>query len=171
MFRVVPIEVLLAGGYALFLMIVAAVLQRLARHSHRRSQQYEVGGFKFHAEFDRWECPAGQHLHRSEADPSRHIVRYKAPAHACNACRIKTECTDSHSGREIEREMDSWLRSEIGRFHRGISLTLLALAALLLGVEVVRFPQPPAVFIPAVLFLPIGIAILRLVSSLSDPAA
>jgi|SRR5579872_4328378 len=170
MLRAIPIEVLLAAGYALFLMIVAVALEWLARRSHQRSEQYELAGFKFHADVDRWECPTGQHLHRSEVEHDQRIIRYKAPAHACNACHIKTNCTDSETGRQIEQRIDSWLTSEIRRFHNGISLALLTLAALLLGIEAVRFPHPPAVFILAVLFLPIGIAVFRLASSLRFPA-
>ncbi len=170
MLRAVPIEVLLAAGYALFLMIVAAVLERLAIHSHRRSEQYEVAGFKFHRDFDRWECPTGQHLQRTDVDHHRRIVRYKAPAHACNACRIKAQCTESHTGREIEREMDSWLTSEIGRFHRGISLALLSLAALLLAIEAARYPQPRSELLLGSMFVLIVVAAARLISVFSNPA-
>jgi hypothetical protein len=107
MLRIVPIEVWLAAAYALFLMIVAALLERLAMRAHHRSEQYQVAGFKFHADFDRWECPTGQFLHRSDIDYRRRVARYKAPAHACNACRMKPECTDSESGREILS--DTWI--------------------------------------------------------------
>ncbi len=151
----IPSEVLFAAGYALFLMIAAGVLERLAVHSHCRSQQYELGGFTFHDELDRWECPSGHYLHRSVTDEDRRVIRYKAPAHACNACRIKPQCTDSRNGREIEREMGPWIESELGRFHRGISLALILLAGLLLLIEAARYHQPrahlvlgtPAVFI------------------------
>lgn len=166
----IPIEVLLTAGYAVFLMTVAVALERLAKHSHRRSEQYEVAGFKFHRDFDRWECPTGHQLHRSEVDHERRIVRYKAPAHACNACRIKSQCTDSHTGREIEREIDSWLTSEIGRFHRGVSLALLSLAALLLVIEAARYPQPRSELLLGVLFVPAVIATAKLLSAFSNPA-
>lgn len=168
MFRVVPIEVLLVAGYALFLLMVAAILERLALHSHRRAEQYELAGFKFHAEFDRWECPEGQSLHRNEVDLRRRIVRYRAPAHACNRCRMKPQCTDSETGREIERSMDSWLRSEIGRFHRGISLALLLLAALLLAIEAARYPQPYPEMVLGLLFVSVVIAAARLLSAFSN---
>lgn len=170
MFRAVPVEVLLAAGYAFFLMVVAAVLERLAMHSHRRSEQYETAGFKFHTEFDRWECPTGQYLHRIEIDHNRQIIRYQAPAHACNACHIKAQCTDSSTGREIERHLDSWLTSEIGRFHRGISLALLFLAALLLVIEAARFHQPYAELVLGFLFVLVVIAAARLLSAFSDSA-
>jgi len=136
-------EVLMASGYALFLAAVAAVLEWLARHSHRRSEQMRVAGFQYHGEFDLWECPTGQHLRRHSADHQRRIVRYRAPAHACNACHAKIDCTDSEDGREIEHRPDSWLQSELRRFHRGISLALLLLAGLILAAEVVQYNHAP----------------------------
>ena len=170
MLHAVPIEVWLAAAYALFLMGVAAVLERLAVRAHRRSEQYEVAGFKFHQDCERWECPTGQLLHRSETDHRLRVIRYKAPAHACNACHLKARCTDSHSGREIEQPMDSWLRSEIGRFHQVISLALLLLAATLLAIEAARFPRSPSVVVLAIPVLPIGVAALRLASVLLHPS-
>lgn len=132
-------EVLMAGGYVLFLLAVAALLEWLARHSHRRSEQMRVVGFKFHQEFDRWECPTGQPLRRHSTDHQRRIVRYRAPGHVCNACHKKIDCTDSQEGREIEHRVDSWVQSEIRRFHRGISVALVLLAGMILVAEVVRY--------------------------------
>ena len=61
-------EVLMAGGYALFLVAVATMLEWLAEHSHHRSEQMRVTGFKFHQELDHWECPTGQFLRRHSTD-------------------------------------------------------------------------------------------------------
>lgn len=168
MLDVIPVEVLLAAVYALFLIIVSAVLERLAKHSHRRSEQYEVAGFRFHRESDRWECPTGQHLHRREVEHDRRIVRYKAPASACNACHIKANCTDSETGREIEQHLDSWLTSEIRRFHHGISLALLLVAASLLIIEAVRYPQPRSDLLLCSLLVPVAIAAARLILAFSS---
>lgn len=44
-------------------------------------------------------------------------------------------CTDSDNGRELVRPLDKWLHSEMGQFHRGLSLTLSALAAFMLVVR------------------------------------
>src|SRR5207245_7918278 len=62
-------------------------------------------------------------------------IVYRAPAHHCDCCHIKTKCTDSDNGRTVERRLDSWLDSELRRFHIGISLTLLVLAAAILAIE------------------------------------
>lgn len=135
----IHIEVMLAAAYAVFLGGVAAVLEWVARHSFRRAEQYEQAGFTYHRQMDLWKCPAGERLLRTETDHQLRVVRYRAPAKTCNACSLKTNCTDSDEGREIERRLDSWIGSELRRFHRGISLTLLLLAALIVAVESSRY--------------------------------
>jgi len=142
MIRGVHIQVLLAAGYAVFLAVAALVLELLARHSHRRSQQFQVAGFRYHPQVDAWECPTGKRLPRAESDPARRLVVYRASAHVCNRCHIKFDCTDSDRGRKIERRLDSWLDSEIRRFHRGLSLALVFLAALILVAEVFFHKSP-----------------------------
>ena len=160
----IHIEVLLAASYAVFLVGVAALLEILAGRSHRRSEQYPNAGFTYHREFDLWECPVGQPLTRSGMDDDRRIVRYRAPASACNSCSLKHDCTDSDEGRELERHLDSWLDSEIRRFHRGLSLALLLLAALLLGGETVRHRAPKELVVVWGLLAPIGVTEARLFS-------
>jgi hypothetical protein len=156
MIQAIPIEVLLAAAYAVFLVIVATVLERLARHSHRRSEQLPVAGFKYHEEPDHYECPAGQHLKRQETDRHQRVVRYQAPGHICNKCSFKINCTDSDTGREIERQLDSWLDSELQRFHRGISLALIFLAVLILVIEMVRHNRLGELAMLSTLLAPIG---------------
>lgn len=134
----IHIEVILAAGYALLLVGVAAVLEWLARHSHQRSEHYRNSGFRYKRKLDAWECPTGHHLTRVETDFERKIARYRAPAHKCNVCHCKKDCTDSETGRELESRLDAWIQSELHRFHRGVSLTLLLLATVILGVEMAR---------------------------------
>lgn len=161
----VRLEVMLAGGYAVFLAAAAAGLELVARHSGRRAEGLATAGFRFRPRHDFWECPAGERLHRIGEDRERRVVRYRAPAHACNACAIKPECTDSEEGREIERSLDSWLATEIGRFHRGLSLALLLLAGLILGVEVFRFQRLPEEVLLGGLLVPIGLAGTKLLAA------
>jgi hypothetical protein len=125
----------MAAGYALFLGLVALFLELLAKHSHRRAEGYRVAGFQYDAGLDAWHCPTGRRLNRAEIRHDRRTIIYRAPAHHCNCCRIKTECTDSNTGRTVERRLDSWLDSELRRFHIGISLALLVLAASILIIE------------------------------------
>ena len=140
--QTIDIEVLLAVAYAVFLLLVALGLELVARHAHHRSKQMRVAGFRYHRHHDVWECPAGQQLKPIATDYARRLVRYRAPAHICNACSIKHLCTESDEGREIEHDPGSWLESELAKFHRGISLALLFLAGLLLLVEMIRHQRP-----------------------------
>jgi len=132
------IEVAVVAGYALLLLAIAAALEFAARHSHHRSERLRVAGFRYDAKLDLWTCPNDQKLLRAEADYERRVIRYRAQAHVCNSCAIKSRCTDSSEGRTIEHAPDSWLQSELRRFHRGISLALLLLATVLLVAEIIR---------------------------------
>jgi hypothetical protein len=166
----VHIEVVLAGVYVLFLIGVAAVLELLARHSHRRSEHYRNSGFTYKRKLDVWECPIGQHLKRVETDFEQRIARYRAPAHKCNVCHCKKDCTDSDDGRELESRLDAWLQSELRRFHRGISLTLLALAVLILAVEMFRHRETHDWIVLTGLLIPIGFDSSRYLVSFIEPA-
>ena len=109
----VHIEVILAGGYALLLVGVAVILEFVARHAHRRSEHFRNSGFTYKKNMDVWECPTGHHLTREQTDFERKIAHYRAPAHKCNACHLKKDCTDSDDGRLLESRLDAWLQSEL----------------------------------------------------------
>jgi hypothetical protein len=83
------------------------------------------------------------------------MVRYRAKPSVCNACPAKAHCTSSPHGREIVRALDPWPHSEAGRFHRGLALMLISLAALILVIEVTRHHTPIAL---AVLAAPVTLA-------------
>ena len=127
-------ETLLAAGYALFLVVAAILLDLLARHAQHRAERYRTGGFNYLESADAWVCPEGERLHRVETNHQLRMVSYRARAHVCNSCRLKDACTDSDEGREIASSLDSWPHSEAGRFHRGIAIVMVVLAALVLAV-------------------------------------
>ena len=84
-------EVLLASGYALFLVVVATCLETLGRHTNQRSRQYQTAGFTYHHHHNVWECPAGQYLKLWAFDSHRRIAQYRAEAKVCNSCALKRE--------------------------------------------------------------------------------
>jgi hypothetical protein len=165
----VHIEVVLASAYAVFLMGVAFLLEFLARHSHRRAEGYRNSGFTYFRELDRWKCPAGQHLAPLKTDHRRRVTVYRASASVCNSCSLKLHCTDSSAGRLLEMRMDTWIESELRRFHRGISLTLLVLATILLVAETFRYSHPHDREALLGLLFPLGVAALKLLPSLGLP--
>jgi hypothetical protein len=132
------VEPLLAGGYAVMLVLIAVSLEWLARRSQKRSDRYDTAGFRFHQDHDAWECPQGARLERSEIDHELRVIQYRAPADTCNGCSIKEHCTSSERGRTISIPLDPWVRSAAARFQRGISLVLLTLAGLIVAIELLR---------------------------------
>lgn len=135
-------EVVLGAGYAGFLVAAAVVIEWLSAHTHRRALRYRTAGFSYDARQDHWQCPEGEHLWPHEFDIDRRLVRYRAKAHICNGCPRKDACTDSDQGREIVRPLDPWPHSEAGRFHRGLSLVLIALSLLVLVAVGARHHEP-----------------------------
>jgi len=155
-------EVLLASGYALFLVVVATCLETLGRHTNQRSRQYQTAGFTYHHHHNVWECPAGQYLKLWAFDSHRRIAQYRAEAKVCNSCALKRNCTDSEDGRKLEHHLDSWLQSEVRRFHHGISLVLLFLAGLILSVEITLQTATTDLAVLLSAMVPIAIVVTRL---------
>src|SRR5262249_40370109 len=93
------VEVVLALAYALFLGGVAFLLERVARKSHKRAEEYRNAGFTYFRELDYFECPGGHKLVQLNTDQERRITAYRAPSSACNSCALKHNCTDSEDGR------------------------------------------------------------------------
>jgi len=131
-------EVVMAAGYAAALIAAAFVLEWLSSHTHKRALRYRTAGFAYDETHDHWTCPEDHPLWPREFDAERRFVRYRAHAHVCNACRIKSRCTDSEHGREIVRPVDPWPHSEAGRFHRVIALLIVGLALLIVAAEIIR---------------------------------
>jgi hypothetical protein len=131
-------EVFIIAGYAVLLLGGSIGLDLLARHSHVRSERYRTAGFTYHHKSDTWICPEDEILMRDEVDYNQRLVRYRGRPQVCNHCPTKTNCTDSDEGREVVRALDPWPHSEVGRFHRGISLSIAGIATLLLVVELIR---------------------------------
>jgi len=131
-------EGLFAGGYAASLLLVAVALEAVARASSERIHRTKTIGFRFHGQLDAWQCSEGTFLWRQETDPVAGVIRYGAKAEICNACSKKSVCTDSDRGRSLLRPLHGWPHSEMARFQRMISLSLMVLAVLLCAVEAIR---------------------------------
>jgi len=135
-------EVLLIGGYAVVLLVVAAVLDSLAQHTQRRTERFRTAGFRYLPQHDAWTCSEDAMLWPMEYDKEHHLVRYRAKPSVCNSCQVKPNCTSSTNGREVTRALAPWPHSEAGRFHRGMSMSLVGCAAALLLVAAARHLEP-----------------------------
>jgi hypothetical protein len=124
------VEVWLAAGYAVFLLVVAHLLDVAARRAATRSSRWRSGSFVYHADHDAWVCPQDQWLWPQSFDPDNRVMRYRASPSVCNACPVRSRCTTSPHGREVTRNVDPWPSSEAERFHRGIACAIVVLALL-----------------------------------------
>ena len=95
----------------------------------RARLQYAERGFEYDAFEDHYECPQGERLARHAVQPENALAVYRAPASSCNACPLKTSCTPHDEGRHLYRSLAAWTETDIGRFHRRISMLLIAIGA------------------------------------------
>jgi hypothetical protein len=111
--------VLWAGGWS---------LEFLAKAHFHRAQRYAHNGFKYDTELDRYECPQGELLTLHTFDDRNKLAIYKAPAASCNECVLKPFCTPHDEGRYVYRSLAEFHETDVGRFHRWLSLIVLGLA-------------------------------------------
>ena len=116
-----------AIAYGVFLLLVAHILDRLARRTAARTNDWRSGGFTYHEDHDAWVCPEDQWLWPISFDPDNRVMRYRATPTVCNSCLVKDGCTTSEHGRQIGRNVDPWPNSEAERFHRGIACVVVVL--------------------------------------------
>ncbi|MFO0906902.1 MAG: hypothetical protein U0794_00830 [Isosphaeraceae bacterium] len=113
------VVVLWAGGW---------LLELLARVHFHRAERYAHAGFSYDAAVDRYECPQGEFLTLDVRDDRNRLAIYKAPAATCNECMLKVFCTPHDAGRRVYRSLAAFHETDIGRFHRGLSLVTLSVA-------------------------------------------
>lgn len=77
-----------------------------------RTKFYPAKRFPYDAEHDQYNCPQGQPLRLYSRRNSEQVNVYAADASVCNACPVKSECTNSQSGRHIFR---SFYKEELDR--------------------------------------------------------
>jgi hypothetical protein len=61
--------------------------------------------FTYDPECAEYGCPEGQVLRRRKAKYTEIVVVYQAEAATCNACPLKTACTESSRGRQVRRSL------------------------------------------------------------------
>ncbi len=115
-------------GYVILLWGGGWILEFLARAHFQRAQRYAHTGFAYDAELDRYECPQGELLTLHTFDDRDKLAIYKAPASSCNECALKAFCTPHDEGRRVYRSLAEFHETDVGRFHRFLSLLFLAMS-------------------------------------------
>jgi hypothetical protein len=114
--------------YVVILWVGGWALEFLARAHFHRARRYAHTGFAYDTELDRYECPQGELLTLHTFDDRNKLAIYKAPASSCNACALKAFCTPHDEGRRVYRSLAEFHETDVGRFHRVLSLLFLAVA-------------------------------------------
>ncbi|MDF3042663.1 MAG: hypothetical protein K0Q71_5369 [Thermomicrobiales bacterium] len=73
--------------------------------------------FTYDAHRDVYHCPGGQELRFRKHKYTERTRVYQAPATACNACQLKSECTDSAKGRQVKRSFDEPYLERVRAYH------------------------------------------------------
>ena len=115
-------------AYLVILWVGGGVLEFLARAHFHRAERHAHTGFAYDAELDRYECPQGELLTLHTFDDRNKLAMYKAPASSCNECVLKTFCTPHDEGRRVYRTLAEFHETDVGRFHRLLSLIILGVA-------------------------------------------
>src|SRR3712207_5826065 len=74
--------------------------------------------FTYDAAQDVYRCPNGALLRRRKAKYTERELVYQAEALICNACPLKTKCTESDQGRRVHRSFDEPYLDRVRTYHR-----------------------------------------------------
>ncbi len=144
------LEQVLLLAYILLLWAGGWVLEFLARTHFHRAERYAHHGFSYDAELDRYECPQGEILTLHTFDERNKLAIYKAPAASCNECVLKAFCTPHDEGRRVYRSLAAFHETDVGRFHRWLSLTIVAVALAFAVGGVVAYRDTPGEWLQVV---------------------
>ena len=72
----------------------------------KRTPFFGKNEFVYDSERDIYICPQGEVLHRYSRENRQKLIKYRTDAGVCNACPLKSECTNSSNGRVVSRRFD-----------------------------------------------------------------
>jgi hypothetical protein len=84
----------------------------------QRPPFYGASRFTYNPERDEYRCPEGQVLQRKTAKYTEGVVVYQAEAATCNACPLKTACTESSQGRQVRRSLYAEYLDRVRAYHQ-----------------------------------------------------
>jgi hypothetical protein len=83
----------------------------------RRTPFFGKSEFAYDAERDEYRCPQHQPLKRKTAKYGEEVVAYCGEAAVCNACPVKTKCTESAHGRIVHRSFYADYLEKVRAYH------------------------------------------------------
>ncbi|MEA2585779.1 MAG: hypothetical protein QOF33_3864 [Thermomicrobiales bacterium] len=83
----------------------------------RRPAFFGPDDFAYDAGADAYRCPEGHHLRRDTAKYEKQVVVYRGDPATCNACPVKSACTDSDHGRIVHRSFYADYLDKVRSYH------------------------------------------------------
>jgi transposase len=83
----------------------------------QRAGMFGAQDFVFDAAADVYRCPSGVVLRFLSHSEATHRRIYQAPAAACAACALRSQCTTSRRGRRISRSLDEAYLDRVRGYH------------------------------------------------------
>lgn len=124
------LEVWLVLGYVAVVLTGARLSESLARLHFERARRHAEAGFEYDAGADHYRCPEGERLTLHSIERANRQALYRAPASRCNGCLLKASCTPHDEGRHLYRPLATWAETDVGRFHRRVSMLMIAVAVI-----------------------------------------
>lgn len=121
----------------------ARVVESMARMHFERARRYAERDFEYDPIDDRYRCPEGELLPLRRLDVEKRLAIYGAPPSRCRDCRLKMSCTPYEDGRQISRSLASWAETDVGSFHRRLSLIMFGAGVVLSATELTRSVGQP----------------------------
>jgi hypothetical protein len=133
------IELWLMLAYVAAVILGARLLESLAQAHFARAQRLSLAGFHYDEEQDHFHCENGARLSLKVLDHNRRTAVYAAPAPRCARCPDRHKCTPHEEARHVYRSLAEWSETDVGRFHRAVSLVMFAAASLLMLVALCKW--------------------------------
>ena len=132
MFRLpVDLELWIVLCYVAVVLIGARITELLARMHFAHARLRAERGFEYVAEEDHYRCSEGERLGLYRVEHERGIAVYQARAETCERCALKAACTPQSDSRRLYRSLIAWAETDVGRFHRRISVLMFGAAGVL----------------------------------------
>lgn len=124
------LELWLILGYVFVVLAGARLAEMLAQLHFERARHYAERGFVYDGDADHYHCPQGERLTLHLVEPKARLAVYRAPASRCNDCPLKSSCTPHDEGRHLYRPLVAWAETDLGRFHRRLSLLMVGVGVI-----------------------------------------
>lgn len=127
----VDLELWIVLGYVLVVLTGARMTELLARAHFAQAHRRALLGFEYVAEEDQYRCAEGERLSLHSLDPARGLAVYQALPERCGSCALKQACVPDAGGRRVYRSLITWAETDLGRFHRRVSMLMYTAGAVL----------------------------------------